>query len=166
MNPDKEQQLVSHWLKEDTEAIELINQYFIVSQIWDDLHDKDKAVSNGKLDYMMQLALVEIPRNKFFQQHYLELMPIVQHCLMTWMDSNNLEESGDDTDLKVSYVLRSVTTDLLIHMAGIIGGSFWRSKAALSIRKEIYHDNEPFEQYRDEILSKRKAEEKTTAEEQ
>ncbi len=159
MTPDQESKLLRHWLKDNPDAIELANDYLIVSQIWDDLHDQDKPVTTAKIDYMMQLALVEIPQNRFFQQHYLELMPMVQHSLLTWMDANALEANGDERDLQVAYIIRSVTTDLMIHMAGIIGGNLWRRQAAIAIRRAIYHDNESFETYHDEIMSQRKTEE-------
>ncbi len=162
MNNQIEQNLLNHWLKDNHDAVQLAQDYSIVSQIWDDLHDGDKPVTRAKVDYMMQLALVDIPKNPFFQAHYLELMPMVQHTLLTWMDANTLEDKGDDIDLQVAYIIRSVTTDLIIHMAGIIGGSVWRRQAALAIRRAIYHDNEPFEAYRTEILKQREPPDKET----
>ena len=156
MKPEKERELINYWLKENPDAIALSNAFSRISQIWDDLHDQDKSVSPATVDYMMMTALVEIPKNTFFRQHYFELMPIVEHCLMTWMDANTLEEVGDDRDLQVSYIIRSVTTDLMIALAGLIGGVQWRRQAALAIRREIYHDNESLEEYTEEIKSNRK----------
>lgn len=155
MTPDKERQLISYWLKDNTAAMDLVNAYSSISQVWDDLHDGDKPVTKSQVNTMMMLALIDIPTNPFFQQHYLDLMPVVQHLLMTWLDANTLEAVGDDRDLQVSYIIRSVTTDLIIHVAGIIGGTLWRRQAALAIRKAIYHDNESFEDYHAEIMKNR-----------
>lgn len=155
MKPEKERELLNYWLKENKDAIALANAFSRVSQIWDDLHDQDHPVAPGMVDYMMMTALVEIPKNNFYRQYYLELMPVMEHCLMTWMDSNTLEEIGDDRDLQVSYIIRSVTTDLMITLAGLIGGIHWRRQAALAIRQAIYHDNESLEVYTEEIKSKR-----------
>ncbi|WP_420588246.1 hypothetical protein [Bacterioplanoides sp.] len=155
MLPDKERQLIRYWLKENQSAIDLVNAYSAVSQIWDDLHDGDKAVTKSRVNQMMTLALIDIPTSPFFREHYLELMPVVQHCLMTWLDANTLEAVGDDRDLQVSYIIRSVTTDLIIHVAGIVGGPVWRRQAALAIRQAIYHDNEPFEAYYAEVMKLR-----------
>ena len=147
--------MVSHWLKDNREATDLINAYFSISQVWDDLIDGDQPVTKGQINLMMMQALVEIPTNPFFQRHFQELMPMVQHCLMTWLDANTLEQIGDERDLMVSYILRSVTTDLLIHVAGLVGGLAWRRQAALAIRKAIYHDNESFIEYFKEIMDLR-----------
>ena len=156
MKPEKERELLNYWLKENQDAIDLANAFSRVSQIWDDLHDQDRDVSPGLVDYMMMTALVEIPENHFYLSHSYELKPIIKHLLMTWMDANTLEEVGDDRDLQVSYIIRSVTTDLIINLAGIIGGIHWRRQAALAIRREIYHDNESLKEYTEEILSKRR----------
>lgn len=155
MKPEQQTELLKYWLKENTDAIALANAFNRISQIWDDLHDKDNPVSPGQVDYMMMTAMVEIPKNHFYRMHYLELMPVVEHCLMTWMDANTLEEMGDARDLQVSYIIRSVTTDLMICIAGLVGGIHWRRQAALAIRRAIYHDNEPFEEYSREVLSNR-----------
>ena len=157
MTPEKERQLISYWLKENQPAIDLVNAYSAISQVWDDLHDGDKPVTKSQVNQMMMLALIEIPTNPFYQQHYLELMPVVQHLLMTWLDANTLEAVGDERDLQVSYIIRSVTTDLIIHVAGIVGGVVWRRQAALAIRQAIYHDNEPFEEYYAEAMKLRQA---------
>lgn len=162
MTPEKERQLISYWLKDHQDAIDLVNAYSSISQVWDDLHDGDKPVTKSQVNSMMMLALIEIPTNPFFQQYYLELMPVIKHCLMTWLDANTLESVGDDRDLQVSYIIRSVTTDLIIHVAGIVGGTLWRRQAALAIRQAIYHDNEPFEDYHAEIMKNRQAAEVTT----
>ena len=157
MNPEKERQLINYWLKDNADAIDLVNAYSSISQVWDDLHDRDKPVTRNQVNAMMMMALVEIPQNNFFRNHYLELMPVVQHCLMTWLDANTLEAVGDERDLQVSYIIRSVTTDLIIHVAGIVGGIAWRRQAGLAIRQAIYHDNEPFDAYQEEVMQQRKA---------
>ena len=151
----QEAELINFWLKEDPDAIALVNAFSRVSQIWDDLHDGDKPVSRDQVDYMMMMALLDIPGNRFYQANFHALFPVIQHCLFSWLDANTLEETGDDRDLQVSYIIRSSTTDLIIHVAGLVGGAHWRRQAALAVRRYIYHDNEPFEDYRKEIISAR-----------
>ena len=150
-----ESQLLQFWLKDHPDAIHLANCFSVISQTWDDLIDRDKPVSGDQISQMMMMALVEIPQNPFYQQHYQQLQPMVEHCLMTWMDANTLEKTGNERDLQVSYIIRSVTTDLLIHLAGLVGGRLWRRKAALAIRQAVYRDNETFDAYQKEILSLR-----------
>ncbi len=143
--------MISHWLKDNEAAIDLAYTFIRISQIWDDLYDKDKEVSGWELNHMMMFALIHIPRNTFYQQHFHNLQPVIEHCLFNWLDANWLEENGNTRDLQVSYIIRSATTDLLIHLAYLVGGSDWRLKAAADIRTVIYRDNESFNSYRKEI---------------
>ena len=151
MDSAVQDRLISHWLKNNKDAINLAWDFVQISQIWDDLYDQDKSVSGLDLNRMMLLALVNIPRNPFYRQHYQDIQPMVEHCLFNWLDSNWLEENGNNRDLQVSYILRSVTTDLIIHLAYLVGGADWRLQAAAEIRPLIYRDNESFTSYRKEI---------------
>ena len=155
MDSQTESELINYWLMENEHAIAMINDFNRLSQTWDDLYDRDKPVDPAEVNRMMLRALVTIPRNPFYQQNFHDLQPVVEHCLFNWMDSNWLEQFGDNRDLQVSYILRSATTDLLIHVAYLVGGPDWRLKAAADIRKMIYHDNENFIRYRREALEKR-----------
>ena len=155
MSPDLEKQLVNKWLLGNEAAISLINMWFEVSQIWDDLIDNDQVagVPDYSINRMMRLALVEIPKNRFFQYHCNELLPMVEHCIYTWMEANQLERSPDSnhTDYYVSYIIRSVTTELLVFVAGLVGGPAHRHQVAIDIRRAIYRDNEPFSEYVQEL---------------
>ena len=155
MPPDLEKQLVSQWLLNNDAAIELIRMWFEVSQVWDDLIDKDQPVEipDYSINRMMRLALVEIPKNRFFQYHCNQLLPIVEHCVLTWMEANQIEHSpySNERDYHVSYVIRSVTTELLVFVAGLVGGPAHRHQVAIEIRRTIYRDNEDFSEYVREI---------------
>lgn len=148
----KEQELIRRWLQNDPYAIELVNTINAISQTWDDLYDRDQPVETWQINRMMMQALITIPRNPFYQRHFAELQPIIEHAIMTWMDSNQLEQSENPRDWYVSYVLRSVTTEILIHCCYLIGGVQWRLQAAEDIRKTIYRDNESYGDYQTEIM--------------
>ena len=154
MSPDLEKQLVTRWLCNNEPAIELIRMWFEVSQVWDDLIDHDNGnIPDYSINRMMRLALVEIPKNRFFQYHCNELLPIVEHCVMTWTEATALERSpySNERDYAVSYIIRSVTTELLVFMAGLVGGTAHRHQVAMDIRRAIYRDNESFAEYCQEI---------------
>ena len=154
MNPDLEKQVVSQWLLGNEAAISLINMWFEVSQVWDDLIDRDRGfVPDHAINRMMRFALVDIPKNRFFQYYCNELLPMIEHCIYTWMEANQLERSpnSNHTDYHVSYIIRSVTTELLVFMCGLVGGPAHRHQVAIEIRRTIYRDNEDFSEYVREI---------------
>ena len=149
--------MIRHWLQDNTDAIRLVESFIDISQTWDDLIDRDNPVTDDSINGMMICALIDIPRNPFYQQHYQNLQPIIEHCLFNWLDANTLEKNGSSRDLQVSYILRSVTTDLIIHIAYLVGGRDWRGMAAANIRRVIYRDNESFTDYRREIMAMRES---------
>lgn len=155
MDQQTEQRLIHQWLLGNAEAIDLINAFNHLSQIWDDLYDNDKFVNGWDVNRMMMQALITIPRNRFYREHFADLQPVIEHCLFNWLDANALEENGNTRDLQVSYILRSTTTDLLIHCAYLVGGPEWRLKVAADVRSRIYRDNESFTAYRKEIQETR-----------
>ena len=151
MPPEQQQQLLTHWLRNDAGALNLAHMLIHISQSWDDLIDGDKPVSSDSINAMMRYALIDIPKNPFYQQHIASLHPIMEDRLYTWLDANTLETSNNTSDLRVSYIIRSVITDIVIHMTYLIGGFDWRQQAAVSIRQAVYRDNESFMEYQKEM---------------
>ncbi|WP_062269494.1 hypothetical protein [Endozoicomonas arenosclerae] len=151
MDSEQQHELIRFWLDDDASAIDLAYKLISISQVWDDLIDRDKPVNNEAINRMMRFALVEIPKNQFYQTHIQSLHPVMEERLYTWLDANTLEEQGNCRDLRVSYIIRSVITDLIIHLAFLVGGFEWRQKAAVAIRQAVYRDNESFTEYVQEL---------------
>ncbi|WP_067586404.1 hypothetical protein [Endozoicomonas ascidiicola] len=141
---------ILRWLKGDRQAYELAFLIFDISQVWDDLIDGDKEVSTAERERLFRLCMVDLPKNPFYQQNFHSLFPIIEEKIYTWLDCNNIERAGSEAQLKAAYILRSVTTDIVIHMAYLIGGFDWRRVVAYEMRDFIYSDNELFVEYRKE----------------
>lgn len=146
MSPQSEYELLNYWFQGNPYAMNLASDLIAISQIWDDLIDRDNPVSAAEINQMMMKAIL-LPKNPFYRQHQNELLPILEDRLFTWLDANRLEQIGTARVLEVSYIIRSVITDIVIHIAYLIGGFEWRQQAAEAIRLAIYIDNEPFGVY-------------------
>ena len=147
-------QNLHRWLKGDRSAIELAKMFGEISQIWDDLVDGDKAVGVPEINFLMRLALIEIPKNLFYQQHFNSLHPVMEEKIYTWLDCNLIEDAGNYRQLQAAYILRSVVTDLVIHLAYLVGGFDWRQAMAFEIRDAIYSENESLQEYVQEHRSR------------
>lgn len=143
---DTEQSVLRDWFKDES-ALALAEMLADISQIWDDLIDRDEPVTNSAINTMMRFALVDIPKNTFYQRHFARLHPVLEDRLYTWFDANLLESEGGQRNLQVSYVLRSVITDILIHMTYLEGGLAHRQIMALRIRQRIFADMESLDDY-------------------
>lgn len=143
---DTDQSVLRDWFK-DGDAVALGEILADISQVWDDLIDRDVPVSNNAINTMMRYAMIDIPKNAFYQRHFASLHPVMEDRLYTWFDANLLEQTGGRRNLQVSYVLRSVITDILIHMAYLEGGFDHRQRMALLIRQRVFSDMEPMAEY-------------------
>ena len=152
MSPDEELEMVSWALKDNADAIEFFGLLCQISQTFDDVWDGDKPVNREAAAVMMMKAMVDLPRNRFFQMMTPRVLAMIENAWMTWMESNDLEETGARRLLEISYITRSVMTGVLIEMAGIIAGRGRRRHVAKEVRKLVYLDNEPFEDYLHEHL--------------
>jgi len=126
-------------LRGNEEAVRLCQLFFRVSQVIDDLIDRDKPVSPEAITGSYWMALVEIPSNGFYLRHFNSLQPIVRQVFIDWMDSSALERQ-DDHGRNLAFVLRDSPAALVTQCAYLIGGYEWMRKVSTEIRKHIHED--------------------------
>jgi len=125
-------------------AIDLCNLFFHVCQVWDDLVDKDKDVTEEQVNNAFIIALIEIPSNPFYQQYFHYLKGVMFAGIIDWMDANDLEK-GDEHQKMVAYTLRDNFNNLLIHCAYLLGGKAWMHHIRKQLRLNVY--DEPIREY-------------------
>lgn len=128
--------------KGDAAAAEFMLQMCRVMHLWDDLIDKDKAVSDAQINEAFQLALVDIPRNPFYARHFVALNAHVQTAITNWHVATRMEREGGDYEKSIAFILRSSYMDLFTQVAQIVGGPEWAvemaHKTRLLTHKETY----------------------------
>lgn len=113
---------------------------FRISQILDDLIDKDKPVTDAVLIRTFWEALIELPANPFYRQHELYLRPLMASALQDWRDSACLERSDSYHYKTLAFVLRDQLTGMVTQCAYLVGGYEWMNKVSLSIRDHFHED--------------------------
>ena len=141
-----EQAFLNEVLRGHQGAILLCNHVFWCGQLFDDLIDKDKPVSDEDLMKCFWLCWVAIPSNPFYRQFFNEIQPILRTALFAWMDSVTLERRGDDHGKNIAFVLRDCMADLVIQCALLIGGYEWGRQVSVRIRD--YSHDETLEDYK------------------
>lgn len=142
----KQHDFLARVLKETPAAIAFCEQVFRVSQIVDDLHDGDKRVDAATRDGLLWEMLVALPDNPFYAQHFDTLQPMVRTALADWLDSADLEATGDAHDASLAFVLRDQLTGVVVQCAYLIGGYSWMRAVSAEIRR-YFHD-ETLDAYR------------------
>ena len=120
-------------LKANAAAIRLVKKLIEICHVWDDLVDGDR-VEKDAVTSAFWAALIEIPRNPFFQAHLYDLTAIFASAATGWRISNGLVDMGDKHAAEIAHVLRSSLADVIVYCALLIGGPDW----AAEVGPEIY----------------------------
>lgn len=106
----------------DTSAVEFVSALANVMHFWDDLIDKDKVLRDEDINRAMELALLTLPTNQFYQQHFWVLHPILRNAITNWHIATRIERSNDESTYPIAFILRSAAVDIITACATIIGG--------------------------------------------
>lgn len=147
-----EHELLMRWLKNDADAVKFCEAVFYISQVYDDAVDGDRPITVGEIHAAFWAALVEIPRNAFYQKHREFLQPLLQASLVDWMDANELQR-GSDHDKNIAFVLRDSVSALAIHCAELVGGEAWRRTVSCDLRRVIF--DETLVDYKQRLIDER-----------
>lgn len=139
--------------KGDAAAAEFMLQMCRVMHLWDDLIDKDKAVSDAQINEAFQLALVDIPRNPFYARNFTALNTLVQTAITNWHVATRMEREGGDYEKSIAFILRSSYMDLFTQVAQIVGGPEWAVEMAHKTR--LLTHNETYAGYLENLKRER-----------
>jgi hypothetical protein len=131
----------------DRNAVSFILMFFDVCEVFDDLIDKDKPVTDEDIVRTLFNTLVDIPLNPFFAQFRHQLVPVIITGITAWLDANKLEK-GSDNDKVFSYVLRDWYAELISFVIYLTRGRAYLQNVSLSVRTFFTH-HETLEQYRE-----------------
>jgi hypothetical protein len=132
-------------LRGNIDAENFIQTLGNIAHVWDDLIDKDRTPTDEEINHCFWQALVELPRNRFYQAHFQELQPLVCIAIQNWMAANTLEKEKRSGDLEIAFIIRSSYINIVIHSALLLGGYEW-AKAVTPDLRRFWHD-EGFQQY-------------------
>ena len=123
-------QFLPAWLKGHTAAIDFVLTLHEIVETWDDLIDED-SVTDKAVNAAMYAALVTLPRNLFYREHFTLLSPVIEAAVFDWLTANEFE--GRREHLHTSYILRCAGLAVTVMCARIIGGPDW----AIEVNNEL-----------------------------
>lgn len=104
------------------DAIQFYLHIARLSNTYDDLIDKDKAVTNERIHDFVWRALFAIPLNPFYITHQSVLRPVLMTGIMNWIAANEMEASGSREECRVAHVIRYAVGDILLAAMVMTGG--------------------------------------------
>lgn len=141
-----------HAYRGNSDAVDLVLDIAEISHTWDDLIDRDKPVEDARINRAFAISLLEIPKNPFYQAHYLELLPVMTTGALNWLTANEYEKQQDKEAHALAHVLRYGIADIALYVAYLIGGMEWAQQVAPELRRRSQRDT--LEHYLIEIRGK------------
>lgn len=131
---------VSEMLCGNQDAERLWYLFYRIAHVWDDLIDKDKPVTRADIDEVFWYLLCEIPLNRFYQQHFASLHPLIVNACMAYKTSVDYQEARDEKGMELGHVLRYNVANVLSQMALICGGREHAERVNPTLYKEAIGD--------------------------
>lgn len=128
-------EIIAKALRGNPDAIGFFGMLYSIFQVWDDLIDRDKKVSDNDINNAFWRALVELPLNPFYRANFNALHPLLSTSILNWHAANRMEATDSEADKEIAFIIRSAYVDLLIQSALIVGGVQWAIEMTPAIRR-------------------------------
>ena len=135
---------IAQWLKGHQAAIEFVLAVHEIVELWDDLIDKDPA-SDDRVNAAFYLALITLPRNRFYQDNLGLLNPLIESAVFDWWTANKFE--AERKQLHTAFMLKTGIHTIITMSARIVGGVDW----AKQVNDDMRSLGETWEQYSKEF---------------
>lgn len=112
-------------------ALEFVGLIFDVFEVWDDLIDKDKSVSDELISDAFKKAVMYLPLNPFYMQNFASLYPHVVATITAWETANALHKNKDTESLAHAYTLRKLMINLVVECVRLLEGNTAALKASV-----------------------------------
>jgi hypothetical protein len=114
----------------------------------DNCADRDLLPPQDEMARAMHYALVDLPSNKFYQQHIGVFAPLLVTIFAVWAKSETFKDSTVPQRRAWAYAWRDGISFVLYHTAYLVGGvECAMNVTAAFVGAEITHDTETFEQW-------------------
>jgi hypothetical protein len=124
--------LLAKWLRGHKQAIAMVLMVHEIVELWDDLIDKDKEIEPADINRAFRTALIELPRNPFYQDNFAALNTLIESAIFDWHTANTFEAAK--TNLETAFGLRCTIQSVTVITARIIGGNEWAQTVSNEIR--------------------------------
>lgn len=125
--------LTDEWIKENHEkkykwflgnqdAILFVNDLFYCIEAWDDLIDKDKDISDKRINDAFIKLIFNLPSNNWFIDNRYYYLPLLMTCSNAFIDANKLQTNPQEHLRNIAFHIRNMGIEIHIATAFLTGG--------------------------------------------
>lgn len=135
------QERAAYFLKGHQPAMDFVWSIFTICHVWDDLIDRDRHVTDEEIQTAFWQAVVTLPTNPFYVQHFATLYPVFVTTIVNWRAATAMERRGEEADREIAFILRAGYADLLTMSALLVGGVEWSIRVTPEIRQWMHEES-------------------------
>ena len=136
------------------DAVRFLSDITDVLHLWDDLIDRDHELADVHINKIMWLALVALPRNPFYAQHFLALNSVLVTAIVNWQIATDVERtSHSDNEEVIAFIIRSSYIDIITLVAVLCGGPEHATTIMREVR-QLWH-SEALSGYKQNLVQER-----------
>ena len=129
------------WFGNDPEGVNFFVCLAQMCHIWDDLIDKDKPVSDQKINDMMKIALVVLPLNSVYRKISHAFPHFMATVISAYETANYFEKTGDRKGLEIGHNLRYAIGHIVAYAMEVCIGSEAARKHLPDMWKLVVYEN-------------------------
>ena len=138
------------WFGGNHDAWNMAIMMIRLAQVWDDLIDKDKPVTDDQIHWAFTTALVYLPNNPFYKTIQSSVHPLWITAIANYKAANVFEQDKDEHGLEIAHGLRFAAGNIIVFAIIACVGEEEAKKHIPELWKCIF--NERFDDYRREHL--------------
>lgn len=106
------------WFAGNVDALDLYERLVFIAHAWDDLIDRDKPVSDEKINKLVLNLLLYLPGNRFYRQYEIELRTLIIVGVVGYLTANLVERDSSSSDhaVELAHYLRYAVANVGIFM--------------------------------------------------
>ena len=139
------------WFGGNQDGLDLYQSLVTLSHTWDDLVDKDKPVSEPRINEAFAIALVRLPANPLYRAIQADVLPMWVAIMSAYEAANALERSKDPHSIEISHSLRYAAGHIIAYAMRACVGPDRARELVPDMWKAVFYER--FDDYRKEHLN-------------
>jgi len=138
------------WFGGNQDALNMYRMLVDLAHVWDDLVDKDKALTEAEVNNAFLICLLWLPANPFYRSIQQDVAPMWLTVVSAYNTANRFEREKEAHGIEIAHTLRYAAGTIVNYMVIACVGLARAEEIMPEVWKSIVFER--FEDYRKEHL--------------
>lgn len=139
------------WFGGNKDAVNMYMAFVDLLHTWDDLVDKDKDLSDHRINNAFLCALVYLPANPFYRSIQDQILPMWLTVVSAYDTANQYERKKDEHGIEIGHGLRYAAGHIVAYAVHVCVGPEKAKQIMPEVWKSIFFER--YDDYRKEHLN-------------